>query len=78
MGPDCLALLQIEIPVANVINITREKTAFIIPNAIGIRTAEEKYVFGSLLSRDSTFKLMRRVWEQSDAEVCISIIYYKI
>lgn len=48
----------IEIPVSKVVNISREKTAFFIPNAIGIKTNEEKYVFGSLMSRDNTYKLM--------------------
>ncbi|CAD5125817.1 DgyrCDS14018 [Dimorphilus gyrociliatus] len=52
----------IEIPLESVIEITRRRTAFVIPNAIGIRTKQNKYVFGSLLSRDNTFKLMNNVW----------------
>ena len=35
-------LLQIKIPVAQVLNITREKTAIFIPNAIGVVTSEDK------------------------------------
>jgi hypothetical protein len=58
----------IRIPVSKVLNITREKTAFIIPNAIGIRTPEDKYVFGSLMSRDNTYKLMWHVWKQARNE----------
>lgn len=45
------------------LKISKEKTARIIPNAIAIATEDERHVFGSLLSRDSTFKLMKQVWE---------------
>ena len=33
---------QLEIPMSRVISITREKTALIIPNAIGFQTAGKK------------------------------------
>lgn len=46
-------------------NITKEKTARIIPNAVGICTSEDKHVFGSLISRDSTLAYMRTVWEKA-------------
>lgn len=59
----------IEIHVTKVVNVTREKTAFIIPNAIGIRTAEDKFVFGSLMSRDNTYKLMVNVWKQGRTQL---------
>lgn len=39
--------------------------ARIIPNAIGVTTSEDKHVFGSLLSRDTTYKLMMQVWKSS-------------
>jgi len=35
-------VLQMEIPISDVINVTREKTAYIIPNAIGIVTLHDK------------------------------------
>ncbi|XP_014244549.1 GRAM domain-containing protein 1B-like isoform X2 [Cimex lectularius] len=50
------------IPTSMVLKVTKEKTAYIIPNAVGITTEEDKHVFGSLLSRDSTYKLMVQVW----------------
>jgi len=50
------------IPTSKVVKVSKEKTAYIIPNAVGITTGEEKHVFGSLLSRDSTYKLMVQVW----------------
>ncbi|XP_067145262.1 GRAM domain-containing protein 2B-like [Centruroides vittatus] len=56
---------QILIPVREVVEVSKECTARIIPNAVGISTEEEKYVFGSLLSRTSTFQLMRSIWLSS-------------
>jgi hypothetical protein len=76
-------VLQLVIPVSTVLNLTRERTAFIIPNAIGIVTREDKvwellkvvetvsswlffhfqFVFGSLMSRDSTYRTMWNVWK---------------
>ncbi|KAL3279323.1 hypothetical protein HHI36_016830 [Cryptolaemus montrouzieri] len=53
------------IPMLAVEQITKEKTARIIPNAVGISTAEEKHIFGSLMSRDNAYKYMVKVWEVS-------------
>lgn len=54
---------QLLIPTVDVLKVSKEKTAKIIPNAVGICTEDEKHVFGSLLSRDSTYKLMVQVWK---------------
>lgn len=54
-----------EIPMNKVISITREKTALIFPNAIGFQTAEEKYAFGSFISRDSTYRFLVSIWKKS-------------
>lgn len=51
------------IPTASVLKISKEKTAKIIPNAVAVATEKERHVFCSLLSRDSTFKLMKQVWD---------------
>ncbi|XP_053981785.1 GRAM domain-containing protein 2B-like isoform X2 [Hylaeus volcanicus] len=51
------------IPTVSVLKISKEKTARIIPNAVAIATEEDRHVFCSLLSRDSTFKLMKQVWD---------------
>ncbi|KAF5284082.1 hypothetical protein FQA39_LY17131 [Lamprigera yunnana] len=51
------------IPLLSVQKITKEKTARIIPNAVGIATTEDKHVFGSLMSRDNTYRLMTKVWD---------------
>ncbi|XP_025831586.1 GRAM domain-containing protein 2B-like [Agrilus planipennis] len=51
------------IPLLTVEKITKERTAKIIPNAVGVVTSEDKHVFGSLMSRDNTFRLMIKVWD---------------
>lgn len=51
------------IPTTSVLKISKEKTARIIPNAVAVATEEERHVFCSLLSRDSTYKLMKQVWD---------------
>ena len=48
----------------DIIGITREKTAKLIPNAIEIRTnRNEKYFFASFATRDKTYSTLNRVWE---------------
>ena len=50
---------------SDVVRVQKERTAKIIPNAVGVCTADGKtHVFGSLLSRDSTYKLMSHVWKK--------------
>lgn len=55
------------IPITSVVKITKERTARIIPNAVGVATADDKHVFGSLLSRDSTYKLMMMVLKAANS-----------
>ncbi|XP_023232531.1 GRAM domain-containing protein 2A-like isoform X1 [Centruroides sculpturatus] len=50
------------IPISDVVKVTKERTARIIPNAVGVYTGEGKYIFGSLLSRDATYRLMHQIW----------------
>jgi len=60
---------RLQIPVRSVTKITKEKTAKIIPNAVGVCTEDEvKHIFASLLSRDTTFKLMTRLWKRTVRE----------
>ena len=57
---------RLQIPVRSVTKITKEKTAKIIPNAVGVCTEDDvKHIFASLLSRDTTFKLMTRLWKRA-------------
>ncbi|XP_041464227.1 uncharacterized membrane protein C20F10.07-like isoform X4 [Lytechinus variegatus] len=59
---------QIAIKVETITKITKEKTAFVVPNAIGLHTPSEKHIFGSLLSRHSTHQLLYRVWKNAKGE----------
>ncbi|XP_051170159.1 GRAM domain-containing protein 2B-like isoform X2 [Leptopilina boulardi] len=56
-------ITKLLIPTISVVKITKEKTARIIPNAVAVSTEENRHVFCSLLSRDTTYKLMIEVWE---------------
>lgn len=54
------------IPVSQVASVQKERTAKIIPNAVGLHMVDGKsYVFGSLLSRDSTYKLMNHILKKA-------------
>ncbi|XP_030568732.1 GRAM domain-containing protein 2B-like isoform X4 [Drosophila novamexicana] len=52
---------KVVIPTSSVTKISKEKTAKIIPNAVGVATADERHVFGSFISRESAFRLMCNV-----------------
>lgn len=67
---------QILIPVSDVVSVTKEKTAKIFPNAVGICTDESKYVFGSFISRESAFRLMQEVWRRTLYEVSNHVISF--
>lgn len=55
---------QVSVAIEDIENITKERTVFVVPNAIGIHTNSHKYVFGSLLSRHSTYKQLVRIWQR--------------
>jgi len=56
------------IPIATIEEITKERTAKIIPNAVGVSTSTDKHVFASLISRDTTYKLMHKMWKFNKLE----------
>lgn len=45
--------------------ITKEKTALVIPNAILLCDRNDKYFFTSFSSRDKTFMMLFRVWQNA-------------
>ncbi|KAK2838137.1 hypothetical protein Q5P01_015349 [Channa striata] len=49
---------KIAIPVVSVTNIKKTKTAILVPNALVVATANDRYVFVSFLSRDNTYKFL--------------------
>ncbi|XP_075456658.1 GRAM domain-containing protein 2B isoform X2 [Ascaphus truei] len=50
---------KIVIPVQAVTVIKKTKTALLVPNALVIATVTDRFIFVSLLSRDTTFKLLQ-------------------
>ncbi|GFY72336.1 GRAM domain-containing protein 1A [Trichonephila inaurata madagascariensis] len=77
--------LKILIPVVDVVKVTKEKIAKFIPNAVGVYTESDKYVFGSMLSRDTAFRVIQQTWilstdpglglpDDSDSEVSPAIM----
>lgn len=52
---------KIAIPVMSVTHIKKTKTAILVPNALVIATANDRYVFVSFLSRDNTYKVLMSV-----------------
>jgi hypothetical protein len=53
------------IPFSRVTAITKERTAFVFPNAVQVTTTSEKYTFSSLMSRDITYNVLFKVWQNS-------------
>lgn len=51
------------IPCREITAITKEKTARVIPNAIQITTSTEKYFFTSFGTRDKTYMMLFRIWQ---------------
>ena len=51
------------LPWAEVIAITKEKTAIFIPNAIQVKTVSNKYFFASFVDRDSSHMMLVRLWQ---------------
>lgn len=52
---------KISIPTYSVTQLKKTKTALLVPNALVITTVTDRYIFVSLLSRDSTYKLIKSV-----------------
>lgn len=49
----------------SVTSISKEKTALVIPNAILISTDAEKYFITSFASRDKTYLMLFRIWQNA-------------
>lgn len=54
---------QLTIRCKDIVKVTKEKTARVIPNAIQICTKDDKYFFTSFGARDKTFLMLERVWK---------------
>ncbi|SGZ47166.1 CIC11C00000004620 [Sungouiella intermedia] len=56
---------NITIPLREVIQIEKKSTAVVFPNGMVIRTLHQRYVFATFLSRDSTFNIITKVWQEA-------------
>ncbi|NP_001106300.1 uncharacterized protein LOC100127249 [Xenopus laevis] len=52
---------KIVIPVLTIVHIKKTKTALLVPNALVVSTITERFIFVSLLSRDTTYKLLKSI-----------------
>ncbi|XP_071997590.1 GRAM domain-containing protein 2B isoform X4 [Engystomops pustulosus] len=57
---------KIVIPTIAVTVIKKTKTALLVPNALVVATVTDRFIFVSLLSRDSTYKLLKSVCSHLD------------
>lgn len=55
----------VTIPTKDILAITKEKTARVIPNAIQVSTEKDKYFFTSFTARDKTFMMLFRLWQNA-------------
>lgn len=55
----------VSISFKDVIQITKEKTALVFPNAVQICTADEKHFFSSLNARDKTYLILSYFWKNA-------------
>jgi len=53
-------------------SITKEKTAFFIPNAIQITAGSTKYFFASFVERDASYMMLFRLWQAALANQLLS------
>ncbi|WFD32344.1 hypothetical protein MSPP1_003389 [Malassezia sp. CBS 17886] len=56
---------SIVIPFAEIVSIEKRNTAYLIPNAIQVKTLQNKYLFASLVSRDLTYSMLVNIWRLS-------------
>ncbi|KAF7354823.1 hypothetical protein MSAN_01396700 [Mycena sanguinolenta] len=53
---------DLSIPIYEVTTLEKRMTAFVIPNAIRVKTPRADYTFASFLSRDTTFDVIHNIW----------------
>ncbi|XP_044131802.1 GRAM domain-containing protein 2B isoform X2 [Bufo gargarizans] len=58
---------KIVIPTIAVTVIKKTKTALLVPNALVVATVTDRFIFVSLLSRDSSYKLLKSVCSHLDS-----------
>lgn len=61
--------LKLVIPFSEVISIEKRMTAYVIPNAITVKTLHVHHTFASFLSRDTTYTLIVDIWSKSHPNI---------
>lgn len=56
---------SIMVPFSDVVSIEKRNTAYLIPNAIIVKTLQNRYTFSSLVSRDLTYSMLVSIWRLS-------------
>lgn len=56
---------SIVVPFSDVVSIEKRNTAYLIPNAIIVKTLQNRYTFSSLVSRDLTYGMLVNIWRLS-------------
>ncbi|WFD18808.1 hypothetical protein MCAP1_001019 [Malassezia caprae] len=56
---------SIVVSFSDVVSIEKRNTAYLIPNAIIVKTLENRYTFSSLVSRDLTYGMLVNIWRLS-------------
>ncbi|WFD22397.1 hypothetical protein MEQU1_001067 [Malassezia equina] len=56
---------SIMVPFSDVVSIEKRNTAYLIPNAIIVKTLQNRYTFSSLVSRDLTYSMLVNIWRLS-------------
>lgn len=60
---------QLVVPFSEVISIEKRMTAYVIPNAITVKTLHVHHTFASFLSRDTTYALIVDIWSKSHPNI---------
>lgn len=70
---DANTLPQLTIAIYEITTLEKRMTAFVIPNAIRVKTPRADYTFASFLSRDTTFDVIHNIWRLARPGDAISI-----
>ena len=55
-------ITSVVVPFVEIISIEKKSTAYLIPNAILVRTLHSKFMFTSLVTRDLTYSMLVNIW----------------
>ncbi|OWZ36566.1 GRAM domain-containing protein [Cryptococcus neoformans AD2-60a] len=65
---------DVVIPFVEIRSIEKKMTALVIPNAIGVSTANARYTFASFISRDTVYDVMMNIWRLCNPNAVMSAL----